>query len=408
MARERAAYDKVHIEVLDRRSGRVWMVRWRQPELEGGVELVRKKCVTTYSLAEAQQLELDVRRALRERGWWEAPAKTAKPEVVLVSAEDAFLRWLEEEIRGRKGRADGTVTKYAQSLDRWFGLLREELAVPAGQAVLATALHRDLVGRAIVRMRAAKLSDGTIYATISHALLAWRWVAGRPDRWPGIPACPDPSSVLPDPPTYSAPPAPTLAEVDAVLRRLGENAYVARYAAIIMRFTGLRISQTLAIRREDLDERRRMLTIRLGKGRRETEGRVVPVSAHLIEELKGVLGEAGTSLVPRRSDLRAPNNKNHIPSTTLNDAWEAAVADDEVRREVWRPTNRKIGRPEHAFRAALQDYLEDHGVKEKVVDRLVGHAPQGVRARHYVPPKDAELREAVDLLPPIDWTPKPR
>jgi hypothetical protein len=72
---------------------------------------------------------------------------------------------------------------------------------------------------------------------------------------------------------------------------------------------------------------------------------------------------------------------------------------------VWAPDSRKHARPDHAFRAAYQAALAGAGVRDEVIDALVGHAG-GLRARHYVGAAEgrtAAMRAAVDLLPAVDW-----
>jgi hypothetical protein len=68
------------------------------------------------------------------------------------------------------------------------------------------------------------------------------------------------------------------------------------------------------------------------------------------------------------------------------------------------PSNRKLARPDHAFRAAFQAHLVATGVRDEVIDALVGHAG-GLRARHYVDPaaRFEAMRAAVGLIPNVDW-----
>ena len=54
-------------------------------------------------------------------------------------------------------------------------------------------------------------------------------------------------------------------------------------------------------------------------------------------------------------------------------AWKAAVEAGEAREGVWNPANREQGRPDHAFRAAIQGALDAQVVSERVLDHLVGH-----------------------------------
>ena len=87
----------------------------------------------------------------------------------------------------------------------------------------------------------------------------------------------------------------------------------------------------------------------------------------------------------------------------VTEAWEAATAAAECRREVWAPPSRKKNRPDHAFRAAFQAALDASGYGESVVDWLVGHAPKSTRGKHYARPAENILRAAAGAIPAIDW-----
>lgn len=224
---------------------------------------------------------------------------------------------------------------------------------------------------------------------------------GLPHGYPGTHRD---KSVPPKAAVYFAPEPPTMAELDACLRALHFRAYTARGVAVIMRFTGLRVSQVLALTCRDVDLVRCELRVTTGKSRREqAEQRVVSISAHLVAELAPWVQsqDRDAPLVRRKTTGREP--ANHLPMRTLEAAWEAATEAGLARREVWDPPNREVARPEHAFRAGFQAFLDGQGVRDSVIDHLVGHSPKSVRGRHYALPTAEQLRAAVDLLPPIAW-----
>lgn len=72
-----------------------------------------------------------------------------------------------------------------------------------------------------------------------------------------------------------------------------------RKLAIVLRMTGLHVSQAMGPLWSDLDLDRGILVFRgeLGKSPSEKRGRVIPVSPHLVEELK-TWGEREVWLVP--------------------------------------------------------------------------------------------------------------
>ncbi len=167
-------------------------------------------------------------------------------------------------------------------------------------------------------------------------------------------------------------------------------------AAVILRYTGLRLRQVTGIAREDLDLTAGTLLVRHGKSRAEqAEMRTVPLAAGLRAE---PLFRAALSAKAGKGPLLRCSN----PRATVFSSWEDASELDGVPRNVWAPPNRINARPDHAFRAAFQAHLAAGKVAGDVVDFLVGH--QGdLRGTHYGRDLDADARAAVDGLPPIKW-----
>lgn len=281
------------------------------------------------------------------------------------------------------------------------------LRPPGGGTVPGSALSRAGVVSVLEAMRRDKLADVTMHATVSAMLEAWTWAADDPATYPGIaPAPRDRRSLMPQRPVYAAAPAPTMAEADAVLVRLAALAHqrVALPLAVIQRCTGLRASQALALRWSDLvlDARVPSLTVRVGKSRRErVEQRTVPLAPVLAEWLLArEPGEGSDPVIRRRSDNAGVHRGGAHDS--LAAAWKAAVAKGEVRAEVVAPEGRAIARPGHAFRAAFQAHLVAAGVRDEVIDVLVGHTG-GLRERHYVGADSrwSAMVAAVATIPPL-------
>lgn len=179
-----------------------------------------------------------------------------------------------------------------------------------------------------------------------------------------------------------------------------------RRIGAFLRFTGLRICQALGVLLAHLDLDAGTLQVVIGKSRQEeAEQRIVPISWHLVEDLRAwttgrkpddFLFPAWGAHTSKHAAVRA------IP---FNDAWREATRWGEAREAVWSPTNRKIARPQHAFRAGFQGFLRGKGVGEEVIDGLMGHHGRSIRTRHYAGADRLwdRMREAVDLLPPVDW-----
>jgi integrase len=360
----------VSVERVDTRR---FKVRWREWVREGGTPRQVARSLTVESRESAIELQARVLRAVETQGFYE-PEGRISPQA--ANLETAAAEWLKH--KAARGAAPGTIRKYGRTMARFFATVRQVRGIGAEAPVATTVLSRPLFSDAILAWRAAGLSEATVYGTASTALDMWSWVADDPAAYPGVPSAPrDPTTVLPLPPIYTAPTPPTLAEADACLRQIKARSHVSRAAAILMRFTGLRVSQVLAL----------------------------PFSPHLVAEL--IRWRAGRSpenyVVRRRNDQRARDTESHIPAAILTAAWEAATGLGEARRETWAPATRKLARPDHAFRAAFMAHLEAAGVRDSVIDFLVGHAPASTRHRHYGQPGMDQLREAVGNLPPIDW-----
>jgi hypothetical protein len=79
---------------------------------------------------------------------------------------------------------------------------------------------------------------------------------------------------------------------------------------------------------------------------------------------------------------------------TVRKAWERSG----VAEERWK------GHPTRMFRKRLISHMTEQGISDAAIDHLVGHAPQGIRNRHYVDPRAfwPVLKAAVATLPPLD------
>lgn len=395
--------------------GTVWRVRWREWVERDGERVLRQRerkfhhpkgSTARTAPPAAVTFHADTLRRI-EDGDLPDLAPPVRVEESRASFDEAAAAWLRH--KAARGVTASTLDKYAQSIARWFGTVRTSRRIEKEAPVPVDLLTRDLFAEVVLTWREAGLSESTVYSSARIVLDAWTWAADDPRAYPGVPPAPrDKSTILPQAPIYAAALHPTLAEADACIRRLHRTSYVARGAAIVMRYTGLRISQVLALQLADLDTGARTLTVRTGKSRRERAAhRVIPVPRALLDDLAPYMGgEPDGSLVRRRSDLRSAPSRSHHPRGSLTAAWEAATVAGEARREVWAPSTRHVARPDHAFRAALQGHLVEAGIRDEVIDAIVGHAGKSTRSRHYAGPAalfDA-MREAVDALPPIDWS----
>lgn len=397
---------------VDDLGGGRFKIRWRElvagpgglPKKGADGRLVRRDRSITVEGKDARDEAVGrIRRALVEDGAYQPPAAAEPPPV--ANLETASLAWVEwKRTRCKKG----SVVAYAGHMARFFELARDIEGIAKDKVVPATVLSRHLLVECIRRWQKDGYSEAWVYSAARSVIDMWRWVSDDPGRYPGVAVPPrEAKTILPRVPIYVAPPAPTLAEIDACLRRVTRDSEEARRLGVMLRFTGLRVSQVLALRRGDLDLEHRTLVVTVGKSRmEEAERRTIPLPAPLVEEIApwASARRADDLLFPRfgvAGDPRQASKK----ADSFKAAWAAATEAGEAREIVWKPVTRKITRPEHAFRAAFQAFLRKKSVGEEVIDALVGHHGRSVRARHYAGTDSLweRMEEAMALLPPIDW-----
>lgn len=223
----------------------------------------------------------------------------------------------------------------------------------------------------------------TVRKHLSVLMTLWEWAAND-DVW---------GELVPRPRRIEVPRigqdqavAPTWAEMDAAIRACHG---AQRALAILLRFTGLRVQQAMQLRWKDLDLERGTLAVRgeLGKSAAERDGRIVPISPHLVAELKTWTRD-GEYLLPSNRAETGPRARK-ARARDLAHAWARAG----VREDVYRQ------RPHHAFRKGFCTELALAGAPAEAVEHLVGHS-RGIRG-HYVDPRALHLVEAVALIPPM-------
>jgi len=216
---------------------------------------------------------------------------------------------------------------------------------------------------------------------IRHIEAAWRWLY-EDEEWGD--EIPRPRSIqLPRvPPRRTL--APTWAECDACIGAARFERH--RRVLLLLRYTGLRVGQALAMEWEDLDLAARRLHVRpeLGKTLHEKSGRFIPISRSLRNELL---------TWPRTTDLVVPGTGLRRTHQLTQEAWEASQVEDVK----WR------NRPHHAFRRAFQSELKRAGADTEAVQYLVGHA-LGATRDEYVDPDALPLVAAVELVTEVGAT----
>jgi site-specific recombinase XerD len=176
--------------------------------------------------------------------------------------------------------------------------------------------------------------------------------AGRPPRNKGL--------------RYPADP-PTVEEIIAVMRQVGDDRHGARLRAMIVVLWrgGLRIQQALALGERDLDPRRGSLLVRNGKGGRRRE---IGMDAWGWEQLRPWLAA--------RVELPIGPLFCVIDGPTRGRPWSSAKVRVEFRRLAAQAGIRRRFAP-HQLRHAHAIELAREGVALNVIQRQLGHANLG-------------------------------
>ena len=360
-----------------RKHGPSWQIRFVQPDGSAG----SRSGFTTRRAAEAVAREIEDTVASGRR--WEPRDARASANLREVAA--AYVTDCARRLRPI------TVLGYARSIETFLTwLATSEPALPGSAlsrpVLLAYFDHLTTTpatagGHDLARRRSAS----TPVKRLAELHTWWEWAYDAEERWPGTISPPKELRLSTPPPVRVV--APTWAEMDAcIASALGPQ----RRAAIVMRYTGLRVGQVMRLKWSDLDLVARELRVRpeLGKSRAESAGRTIPVSAHLVSELAGWGVREGWLIPTHRRD--GPRERV-FRSRDLGRAWQRAG----VRPEVWK------GRPDHAFRKGFRSGLKRAGADTEALEYLLGHQLGSGEEGTYTDPDALPLREAVDLVPAV-------
>lgn len=367
-----------------------YRIRWSQ--VEDGKRRQRQTTVRgTRSEAEADRNL--VLHDLKTKGYHD-PAEHRARYAAPANLLEGLFAWLDAAEKDKLSAS--TVYRYRGHIHSLAKAIHEATAIPETEALPVTVLTRPLFDD--LKPILGRRGDTVPSHALSILWTAWGWLVGDPKTWHQIPhRPPDKLGYVPAGPRYGRTEAPTLGECDAMLRHLRK--VTVRPAilglAVLQRYTGLRVGQCKAVHLEDIDMGRGTLVVRKGKSKREqAEMRTIPLSFHLLAEplfralVDGAVGSGRIIKADSTGCIKA--------------AWEASTVAGEVRRHTWAPPNRKNGRKNNAFRAALQAHMTVERVRPDVIDHLVGHSTN-LRATHYGPGLEDDARSAVDDLPPVDW-----
>lgn len=218
----------------------------------------------------------------------------------------------------------------------------------------------------------------------------WKWADDRE-----IPGVPKPRKIVGldvfAPPPMIASATPSWDECDAMIRQLkGWQAQV----ATVLRYTGVRASQVLSLKREDLDLNRQILYLRADvRGAKRAGHRAIPMHPSLVAELQAWnLPRSGPIFISQ--DIRRKNGPGLRDEKGLGQAFTRAWVAAGVPAEKWgapkdNPSGREKARPAHSLRGTFLVELIRQRTPEHIADRLIGHKTAATRAA-YAPEGEPE------------------
>lgn len=361
-----------------RKHRKVWQLRWVQPD---GTEASRTGFQTkAAALATKREIE-DTVAAGR---LWEPRDSRAR-----VSLEEIGKSYIIDCSRTLK---PSTVRGYARAVDTFLDWLAERESSLSPRLLNRPTLleYFDHLSTSPAKAGRAELERGrkpvTSIKRIEELSWWWAWAHDNDERWPGC--VESPRGFRFQRPPQARVVAPTWPEMDACI---AAATGAQRKAAIIMRFTGLRIGQVMGLLWSDLDFQAQTLTVRpeLGKSRGESVGRTVPASAHLFAELAG-WGVREGWVIPTHRKAEGPRARV-FRARDMARAWQRAG----VRPEVY------VGRPDHAFRKGFRSGLKREGADKEAIEYLIGHIIGEGEEGTYTDPDALPLLETIRKVPPL-------
>ena len=379
-----------------------WLLRWRNerdPETAESKGRKVRRYFESRASAEAQRDRIKAEVTLHGY-WW--PREWGRVEARAASDEVAFIPVLAAYCRARRaqGHAADTCKKDKENaliFARWLeGSGRDE-------ATAADVLAKGEIEKWAQWLKATPNKHGqakgarTRKRYVGWLLGAWAWSLHEPQFRAGVP-----SPVialrhltLEKPAPRAVVVAPTWQEMDALIAC---SSGWQQKLYILLRCTGLRVAQGMALRWTDFDLDRGVLKIRKNlagsKSEAERRGRRIPYAPALEPYLR--LWKAQTTeqwVIPTgRSGAEARTAR----SRDARRAWDRAIEKYGVRADATKA--------HHILRAGFQSGLKKLGADDEAVEQLVGH-DLGVRGESYIDPTALPMIKATNLIPNIDLAP---
>jgi integrase len=368
----RTRYQQGSVQREKRRSGPdVWVFRWWETGTDGA-EKRRKAILGTVATLPTETLALQAAKALRIDANQQTPQPEGRPSTMADLIGHYRLKELTGEVRNRK--AFSTRSGYECYLKNWilprWGNVRLDQVKPVAVEEWLDSIKRARATRAKIR--------NLMSAIFQHAM-RYEWVERNPIRL-----------VRQSAKRERTPDALELAELQLLLSKLDDRE---RTLVLLDAATGLRVSELLALRWEDVDFENLELRVNrsiwhqvVGDCKTEASAKPVPLDSYMAEDL---LRWRRVSPYPMNSDwvFASPTMRGKQPY------WP-----DNLMKRYIRPIARANGIFKnigwHTFRHTFGTLLKANGEDVKTVQELLRHANSRITLDVYVQAVTATKREA--------------
>ncbi len=352
-----------------RRDG--FRVRWR--DIRGNAR--SRQCPDKKT---AKQVQREIERCIARGEDWSPDRRRSAP--LLVGPKGWLSLYLADRTRVWSASTKKTRTYVLSAFVAW--LTQREHRSTFGAEVFSRSVLVDYWNHLV---EVDRLKANTANNYLHWILQWWRW-AFDDEEWGDL--VPRPRTI--DLTTEPRPnrPAPYWSEMDAAISAVRHDHW--RKLLWVLRCTGLRVEQSMALRWDDVDLDRGVLHVRpeLGKSRQERRGRYITLAPVLIREIAGWGARTGY-VIPWYEKRSA----GHV---VIAGIWTRAG----VRQDAWQ------GRPFHSFRHGLISSLTRDGAPRDAIRCLVGHSSETLGDVYTDPTASIALsRAAADLIPGVRCVP---
>jgi len=368
----RTRYQQGSVQREKRHSGPdVWIFRWREIGPDGKSKQ-RKAIVGTVTTLSTEASALKAAHALRIDANQQTPQGECGPETISELVAHYRLKELAGESRGRK--AFSTRSGYECYLKNWilprWGNVRLAQVTPVAMEEWLDSIKRAKATRAKIR---------NLMSALFHHAMRYEWVDRNPIKL-----------VRQSAKRERVPDVLELSELQLLLSRLELRE---RTLVLLDAATGLRVSELLALRWEDVDFKALELRVIraiwhqvIGECKTEASAKPVPLDEYMAEDL---LRWRRISSYALASDwvFASPHARGKQPY------WP----DNLMKRHI-KPAARKAGIHKnigwHTFRHTFGTLLKDNGEDVKTVQELLRHANSRITLDVYTQAVNSTKRAA--------------